>query len=98
MKFHKTLCWFSAINFGGCLLFFYILYRNLSDPNDRGLNVALGWIGWLAMLTFIVPASVSADTRAEWFSKQYGVGTLLLLLIDVMATIAGSVIANTLAK
>ena len=55
MTFHKSLRWFTVINFVSCVVFFYFLYRNLSSFNDRGLNLVLRWIGWLAMLTFIVP-------------------------------------------
>jgi hypothetical protein len=98
MKFHKTLRLVTGINFIGCIVFFYILYRNLSSSNDRGLNLLLGWIGWLGMLTFIVPAAVSDETRANWFSSEYGKGTLLLLLLNVIATIVGSSIAYTLVK
>jgi hypothetical protein len=98
MKFHKVLAWITGINFGAAMIFFYILYRNLPYANDRGLNVGLGWIGWLAMLTFIIPGCVSDAVRGEWFSKGYGVGSLLLLLLMVFGTIAGSVIAYMFVK
>jgi hypothetical protein len=98
MKFNKFLGWMTAINLGAAAIFFYILYRNLPYANDRGLNVCLGWIGWLAMLTFIVPGCVSDETRRRWFSKEYGVGSLVLLLLIVLGTIAGSVIAYSLVK
>jgi hypothetical protein len=98
MKFHKALRLFSLINVASCIIFFCFLYHYLSSENEKGLNVALGWIGWLAMLTFIVPAAISDTTRAEWFSKEYGVGTLLLLLVNVIAVIAGDYLAYTLVR
>ena len=98
MKFHKVLRWVTVINFGACVVFFYFLYRNLPHANDRGLNLLLGWIGWLGMLTFIIPGCVSDDTRGEWFSKEFGVGTLILLLFNVLATIAGSALTYSLVK
>ena len=98
MTFHKSLRWLTVINFVSCVVFFYLLYRNLPQANDKGLNLLLGWIGWLAMLTFIVPACFSNETRAEWFSKEYGVGTLVLLFVNVIAVIVGDYIAYTLVK
>jgi hypothetical protein len=98
MNFHKSLRWFSVINILSCVLFFYVLYRNLPYANDRGVNVALGWIGWLAMLTLIVPACFSDETRRQWFSNNYTVGTLLLLFLNVIAVIGGDYLAYTLVK
>jgi hypothetical protein len=98
MKIHKTLRWFSLINIVSCITFFYVLYRNLPYANDRGVNVALGWIGWLAMLTFIVPACFSDETKTAWFSKGFAVGTILLLLLNVIAVIGGDYFAYTLVK
>ncbi|HZE83827.1 MAG TPA: hypothetical protein VE035_05920 [Puia sp.] len=98
MKFHKSLRLFTVINFVSCVIFFCCLYHYLISENDKGLNVALGWIGWLAMLTFIVPACISDTTRAEWFSKEYGPGTLLLLFANVIAVIMGDYLAYTLVK
>lgn len=98
MKFHRVLAWIAVINFGAVMIFFYFLYRNLPHANDRGLNVTLGWIGWLAMLTFIIPGCVSDKVRGEWFSKEYGVGSLLLLVLMVLGTIVGSVIAYMVVK
>ncbi len=54
MKIHKTLLLMTAICLPCCFLFFYLLDRN-SPENDRGLYLALGWIGYLGMLTFIIP-------------------------------------------
>jgi hypothetical protein len=98
MAFHKSLRWFTVINFVSCVIFFYLLYRNLPYANDRLINVVLGWIGWLAMLTYIVPACFSNEVRAEWFNKEYGVGTLVLLFVNIIAVIVGSYIAYTLVK
>ena len=50
------------------------------------------------MLTFIVPGCFSAEKRADWFSKEYGVGTLVLLFVNVIAVIVGNYIAYTLVK
>ena len=98
MTFHKSLRWFTVINFVSCVVFFYFLYRNLPYDNDRGKHLLLGWIGWLAMLTFLVPGCFSAEARAEWFSKEYGTGTLVLLFLNVIAVIVGDYIAYTLVK
>jgi hypothetical protein len=50
------------------------------------------------MLTYIVPACYSNEVRAEWFSKEYGVGTLILLFGNVITVIVGSYIAYILVK
>jgi hypothetical protein len=87
-----------VINLASCFIFFCCLYHYLSSENDKGLNAVLGWIGWLAMLTFIVPASISGTTRAEWFSKEYGPGSLLLLFGNVIGVIMVNYLAYTLVK
>ena len=76
-----------------CVVFFSIMYANMSSSNDRGLNLVLGWIGWLAMMTVVVPNMVSPETRGEWFSKEYSVGTLVLLLLNVFGVIGASALA-----
>jgi hypothetical protein len=98
MKFHKILGLVTVVNFLACIVVFYILFRSSSDQNGKGIDLALGWIYWLGIMTFIVPVSVPANIRAEWFSKEYGVGSLVLLLVNVLAAIAGDHIAYTLAK
>lgn len=98
LKFHKILLRVTVINFGLCLIFFTILYSKLPYSNDRGVNLALGWIGWLAMMTCVVPACVSPEVRGEWFSKRFGVGSLVLLLGNVLLTISASVIAFNIIK
>ena len=97
MKFHKTLILMTAICIPCCFLFFYLLDRN-SPENDRGLYMALGWIGYLGMLTFIIPGTISTETRREWFSKPYAAGTLLVLLGNVFGAIVADYIAYTLMK
>ena len=97
MKFHKTLLVMTAICLPCCFLLFYLLDRN-SPENDRGIYLVVGWIGYLGMLTFIIPGCISAETRREWFSKPYAVGTLSLLLGNVVGAIVADYIAFTLVK
>lgn len=97
MKFHKTLLLMTAICLPCCFLLFYLIDRN-SPENDRVLYMALGWIGYLGMLTYIIPACISDATRGEWFSKPYAVGTLLLLLGNVIGAIIMDYIAFSLVK
>ena len=98
MKFHRVLVRVTVINFVLCVVFFAILYSKLPYANDRGGNLYLGWIGWLAMMTVVVPACVSDEVRRQWFSGGYGGGSLLLLLVNVLATIGGSVFAFNIIK
>jgi hypothetical protein len=45
------------------------------------------------MMTVVVPNVVSPETRGEWCSKEYGVGTLVLLLLNVFGVIGASALA-----
>jgi hypothetical protein len=96
MKFHRSLLLLSGISVLLSVAFFYILYKSSSDKNGKGLTLVLGWIGWLGIMAFIVPLIVPSEKRAEWFSKEYGVGSLVLLLATVLAVIAGNGIAYSL--
>src|SRR6201996_4084772 len=98
MKFDKGLLWTTLINLFACILFFYILYKCLKDPDDRILGLVLGWIGWVGMLTFVVAGSFAPEKKREWMSRRYWVGTLLLLLLNVGCTILGNCIAYSLVK
>lgn len=99
MKLHPALVKLTIINFFSCILFFFLLYRySRSSENDRMMVVILGWIFWLGLVAYIGPQFFSDETRAEWFSRKYGVGTLVVLLINVAAAIAGNEIAYSFAK
>ena len=94
MKFHRSLLRLTVINFLCCVLVFCALYRYLPADQRFG-NVLLDWIAWLGILC-IGPNFYSNETRRQWFNKQYGVGTLLLLLVNVLAAIGGNALAYTL--
>ena len=96
MRFHRSLLVLTAINFISCVIVFSALYKSLS-PDERIGNVYLGWIAWLGILC-IGPNLFSNATRRQWFNKQYGPGTILLLLVNVIAAIAGNALANILVK
>ena len=96
MKFHRSLLILTGINFVSCVLVFYILYRSL-PPDQRIGNVYLGWIAWLGILC-VGPNFFPDTTRAQWFNKQYGQGTILLLLVNVIAAIGGNSLAYTFVK
>jgi hypothetical protein len=98
MKFHRSLLLLSGISVGLCTLFFYLSYRSSTNENGKGITLALGWIGWLGIMAFVGPMVVPPATRAEWFSKQYGAGTIVLLLVTVLAVIAGDSLAYSIAK
>jgi hypothetical protein len=79
-------------------MFFYFSYKNSSDENGKGFTLVLGWILWLGVIALVGPLVISPATRAEWFSKQYGAGTIVMLFVTVLAVIAGDSLAYSLAK
>ncbi|HVU57286.1 MAG TPA: hypothetical protein VHD83_19625 [Puia sp.] len=96
MKFHKTLSYLTLFNFVGSLIVLYCCYRFIPGMEDFG-NAILSWIAWLGV--FAAEAQFfSADTRSEWFSKEYGPGTVVLLLLNVAAAIAANAMAYSIAK
>ena len=98
MKFHRSLLLLSGISVVLCTVFFYVSYKSSSDENGKGLTLLLGWIGWLGIMAFVGPLVVPPETRVKWFSKEYGVGTVVLLLVTVLAVMAGDGLAYSLAK
>ncbi|HEY8971860.1 MAG TPA: hypothetical protein VIM64_22315 [Puia sp.] len=98
MKFHRSLLLLSGISVGLCTLFFYFSYNISTDENGQGMTLVLGWILWLGVMALIGPMVVSPATRVEWFSKKYGVGTIVLLLITVLALIAGDSFAYSITR
>jgi hypothetical protein len=94
MKVHKTLLRLTGINAIACFLLFLSLYYFSSrSGNDMGIMLVLGWILWLGIVAIIEPLFFSDGTRAEWFSKKFGVGTLLILLGNVFLGIVCNFIA-----
>lgn len=99
MKLHRSLVKLTVINFLSCILFFFILYKySPASENDRMIVVIVGWIGWVGLIAWGGPQFFSDETRAEWFSRKYGVGTIVLFLINVAAAIAGNGIAYSFTK
>jgi len=98
MKFHRSLLLLSGISVILCILFFYFSYNLSTDENGKGITLGLGWILWLGVMALLGPLMVSPETRVEWFSKKYGVGTIVLLLITVLAIIGGDSLAYSIAR
>ncbi|HVV04748.1 MAG TPA: hypothetical protein VHC96_11035 [Puia sp.] len=98
MKFHRSLLVLSGISVGLCILFFYFSYNLSTDENGKGFTLVLGWILWLGVMALLGPLMISPETRVQWFSKEYGVGTIVLLLVTVLAVIAGNALAYSLTR
>jgi len=49
-------------------------------------------------MALLGPLMVSPATRLEWFSKKYGVGTVVLLLLTVLAIIAADSLAYSITR
>jgi len=98
MKFHRSLLLLSGISVVLCFLFFYFSYNLSTDENGKGMTLVLGWILWLGVMALVGPLMISPETRVQWFSKEYGVGTIVLLLITVLGIIAGDSLAYSIAK
>jgi len=98
MKFHRSLLLLSGISVVLCILFFYFSYNLSTDENGKGMTLVLGWILWLGVMALLGPLMVSPATRVEWFSKKYGVGTVVLLLLTVLAIIAADSLAYSITR
>ena len=98
MKFHRSLLLLSGISVILCILFFYFSYNLSTDENGKGMTLVLGWILWLGVMALLGPLMVSPATRVEWFSKKYGVGTVVLLLLTVLAIIAADSLAYSITR
>jgi hypothetical protein len=94
MKIHPALVRLTVINMGICFLMFLLLYL-YTPAENRLLGVALGWIFWLGMIARIEPLFFSDDTRVTWYSKEFGTGTLVALLLNVVGAILCNFIAYT---
>lgn len=99
MRIHRSLLWLTLVNFIGCTTFFGFLYwYSRGTDNDKAIVEILGWIFWLGLFAVIAPQCFSDSTRASWFSKEYTLGTLGILFINIFVSIGGNVLAATLVK
>jgi hypothetical protein len=86
----------TVINFVCCVVVFYGFYRFSAD-GDKLENAFPGWIAWLGLIC-AGPNFFSNTTRAKWFCKEHGPGTVILLLVNVIAAIGGNAMAYSLVK
>jgi hypothetical protein len=98
MKFHRSLLVLSGTSVVLCTLFFYFSYNLSTDENGKGMTLVVGWILWLGVMALLGPLMISPETRVQWFNKEYGAGTIVLLLMTVLAVIAGDALAYSLTR
>lgn len=97
MRFHKSLVLLSVANFFCCTTVFYFL-RRFADESTQLINTAIGWIFWLGIFALIAPLFLSDDTRRNLFSAQYFGGTIILSIINILATIGGNLLSAILIQ